>query len=186
VLAYLASLAAACPRLALPANLLPSAERTSSSRLIYAPTLALGAILIAGLAALGVHTRWEDAKYLALLQSETARLENPARLVSQLEQHSIATRARIDLLDRFAVRTQTDLDALREATRLIPPPAWLNTLELTRTSLVVAGEADQASGLLKAIDSSQQFRNSEFLIPISRVGTAEVFRIRSAREGAGQ
>lgn len=184
LLAYLAALTSACPRLALPANLLPSSHRSTSSRLIYVPTIALGLLLIAGLVALGFYTRYEDSKYLALLQAETQRLEPRARLLSQLEQRTTATRARIDLLDRFAVRTRTDLDALREATRLIPPPAWLNTLELTRTSLVIAGESDQASGLLKAIDSSAQFQNSEFLIPISRVGNVEVFRIRSAREGA--
>ncbi len=185
-LAYLAALTAACPRLALPANLLPAAQRSTSSRLIYAPTLALGVLLIAGLAALGLYTRYEDAKYLKIVQTETARLEPRAKLVSQLDQRAAGARSRIDLLDRFASRTKNDLDALREATRLIAPPAWLNTLELTRTSLVVAGEADQASGLLKAIDSSAQFQNSEFLIPISRVGNQEVFRIRSAREGATQ
>ncbi|MBL8175025.1 MAG: hypothetical protein JNK48_10160, partial [Bryobacterales bacterium] len=74
LLAYLAALSAACPRLALPANLLPAAQRSTSSRLIYLPTVALGLLLIAGLAALGFYTRYEDARYLALVQAETARL----------------------------------------------------------------------------------------------------------------
>lgn len=184
VMAYLAGLAAACPRLGLPANLLPAAERSSSSRLIYVPTLALGAILVLGLAALGVHTRWEDAKYLALLDAEIARLEPRARLIAKIEERTTQMRARADLLDRFASRTKADLDALHEATRLIAPPSWLNTLELTRTSMVVAGETEQASGLLKAIDGSAQFQNSEFLIPIARGNNVEMFRIRAAREGA--
>lgn len=186
VLAYLAALTAACPRLALPANLLPTAQRSTSSRLIYVPTIALGLLLIAGLAALGLYTRYEDAKYLELVQAETARLEPRAKMVMQLEQRTAAARARMELLDRFAVRTKTDLDALRETTRLIPPPAWLHTLELTRTAMVVGGESEQASGLLKAIDSSALFQNSEFMIPINKVGNVEVFRIRSAREGVTQ
>ncbi|MBL8174943.1 MAG: PilN domain-containing protein, partial [Bryobacterales bacterium] len=103
-----------------------------------------------------------------------------------LEQRTAATRARIELLDRFAARTKADLDALRETTRLIPPPAWLNSLELTRTTMMVGGESDQASGLLKALDSSALFQNSEFMIPINKVGNVEIFRIRSAREGVTQ
>lgn len=185
-MAYLAALTSACPRLGLPANLLPTAQRSTSSRLIYVPTIALGVLLIAGLAALGFYTRYEDAKYLDLLQTETARLEPRARMVMQLEQRTAAARARMDLLDRFAGRTKTDLDALRETTRLIPPPAWVHSFELTRTALVVGGEADQASGLLKALDSSALFQNSEFMIPINKVGNVEVFRIRSAREGVTQ
>jgi hypothetical protein len=50
--------------------------------------------------------------------------------------------------------------------------------------MVVAGEADQATGLLKALDSSPQFESSEFLVPLNRIGNTEIFRIRSAREGA--
>jgi hypothetical protein len=37
--------------------------------------------------------------------------------------------------------------------------------------------------LLKAIDSSPQFQNSEFVVPLSRIGNVEIFRIRAAREG---
>ncbi|MBV6431033.1 MAG: hypothetical protein IANPNBLG_01155 [Bryobacteraceae bacterium] len=185
-LAYLASLAAACPRFALPVNLLPSAQRSSSSRLIYAPTLALGALLALALAALGFYHRYEDRRYIDALNAEIKLLEPRAKLLAQLDRRIAQARERISLLDQFQSRTKSDLDALREATRVITAPAWLNTLELSRTGLVVAGESDQATGLLKALDSSPQFRNSEFVIPISRVGNVEVFRIRAAREGAAQ
>lgn len=182
-LAYLAALAAACPRLALPINLLPAALRVQSSRWIYVPTIVLGTLLIAGLAALGVYSRYEDSKYLKAIESEIASLEPRARLVSQFDARTAQARKQIEMLDRFQLRTKTDLDALREATKVIAPPAWLNTLELSRSAMVVAGEADQATGLLKALDGSPQFHNSEFLVPLSRTGNTEIFRIRSAREG---
>lgn len=185
-LAYLASLSAACPRLGLPANLLPSAQRSTSSRLIYVPTAVLGGLLVIGLVALGVFHRYEDQKYLTALQSEIASLEPRVKRLSQLDQRMEQASARLRLLDTFAGRTKSDLDALREATRVIAPPAWLHTLELSRTSLVVGGEADQATGLLKALDGSKQFENSEFLVPLSRVGPVEVFRIRSVREGGAR
>ncbi|MBL8234137.1 MAG: hypothetical protein JNL98_36915 [Bryobacterales bacterium] len=185
-LAYLAALAAACPRLALPINLLPASMRVQSSRWIYVPTIILGVLLIAGLAALGMYSRYEDQKYLKALEAEIASLEPRAKMVSRLDSRTEQARKQVELLDRFQSRTKTDLEALREATKVIAPPAWLNTLELSRTAMVVAGEADQATGLLKALDSSPQFQGSEFLVPLSRMGNTEVFRIRSAREGAEQ
>ncbi|MBI3682401.1 MAG: hypothetical protein HY235_18635 [Acidobacteria bacterium] len=183
-MAYLAALAAACPRLALPANLLPAAQRSTSSRVIYAPTLALGLLLLLGLGVFGLYGRYEDQRYLKALESEIAQLEPRARMVAQLDQRIEKARARIRLLDQMQSRTKAGLDALAEATRLIAPPAWLNTLELTPTTLLVAGEADQAAGLLKAIDSSPLFQNSEFMVPLTRVGNVEIFRLRAAREGA--
>jgi hypothetical protein len=183
-LAYLAALAAACPRLALPVNLLPAALRVQSSRWIYVPTAVLGVMLIAGLAALGVYSRYEDSKYLKAIEAEIASLEPRAKLVSQLDARTSEARKQIELLDRFQSRTVADLEALREATKVIAPPAWLNTLELSRTAMVVAGEAEQATGLLKALDNSPQFESSEFLVPLNRIGNTEIFRIRSARQGA--
>lgn len=184
--AYLAALAAACPRLALPVNLLPLAERVQNVRWIYVPTIVLGVLLIAAFAAIGFYGRYEDQKYLHALDAEIASLEPRSRRVAQLDQRADQLKARIQLLDRFQTRTKADLDALKETNRVIPPPAWLNTLELTRTGMVVAGEADQATGLLRALDNSPHFQASEFLIPLSRVGNVEVFRIRSLREGAVQ
>lgn len=181
--AYLAAMASACPRLALPVNLLPMAQRTTSSRLIYLPTIILGAFLVLGFASMGIYQRYEDRKYLAVLQAEIHSLEPKAQRLTQLDSLIAATRVRMQQLDAFQERTKTDLDALGEVTRIVAPPAWLNTFEMGRTSLVIAGEADQATGLLKALDTSPQFQNSEFLVPLSRVGTVEIFRIRSAREG---
>ncbi|MBI3210449.1 MAG: hypothetical protein HYZ37_16315 [Candidatus Solibacter usitatus] len=180
---YLASLAAACPRLSLRVNLLPLAQRGSSSRWIYAPALALSVLLVIALATLGLYSRYRDSQYLAALNGEIQSLEPKARQLAALDRKLEQSRARMHLLDRFQNRTKQDLDALREATRVIAPPAWLNTLELGRATLVVSGEADQATGLLKALDSSPQFQNSEFMVPLSRVGTVEIFRIKSAREG---
>jgi hypothetical protein len=55
---YASALTAACPWLALPANLLPMAQRTSSSRAVYVPTLALASLLVVALATLAVYAEW--------------------------------------------------------------------------------------------------------------------------------
>ncbi len=52
----------------------------------------------------------------------------------------------------------------------MPPPIWLNTLEINRTQVTVAGETDQAAPLLKQIDASPFFEQSEFSMQPMRDG----------------
>ena len=103
--------------------------------------------------------------------------------MDQAEQRIEEQRARIQLLASIRRRTEADLDSLNELTRLVKPPVWLDMLELRRDSIVIHGEADQAAPLLEMLDASPQFRDSEFTTPISRSGKAEIFRLRSTREG---
>jgi general secretion pathway protein L len=93
------------------------------------------------------------------------------------------TRARLALLDEFRSRAHADLNALQELTRLLPPPGWLQNMQMTRGAIVIQGEAEQAAALLKLIDGSPYFRDSEFTQPISRTAAGESFGIRANREG---
>lgn len=182
-LSYAAALAGARPALALPLNLLPAEHRASGSRAVYLPTVILLALLAAAGVGLAAVSPIEDRRYLAALRAEIARLEPQARKAAELDQAVQAARARAQLLDDFRRRSKADLDLLAELTRLLAPPAWLNQLELTRDSVTLAGDAEQAAGLLKLLDESPLLHNSEFTMPIARVGEAEAFRIRSLREG---
>ncbi len=182
-LAYTAALAGACPWLALPANLLPVEARQTSSRAIYIPTLALAGALLIVMAALAISGTLENRRYLARLEAEIAQLEPQARRLAQMEAQTVAARARTQLIDDFRRRSNGDLDALGELTKLLAPPVWLNGLDLTRNAANLAGEAEQAAGLLKTLDASPLFQNSEFTMGITRVAGGEAFRIRTQREG---
>jgi hypothetical protein len=183
-LPYATALAGACPRPALKANLLPPELRSGSSRLVYAPTAVLAALLLLCLAALGMQAPLDDRSYLAALESETARLQPAAMQADRLDQAIAGARNRSLVLDEFRMRSKSDLDALNELTTMIPTTAYVNSLELTRTSLTIAGEAEQAAGMLKLIDGAAAFQNSEFTIPLGRTVSGEIFRIRAARKGA--
>jgi len=183
-LAYAGALTAACPRLALRANLLPETLRAASSRARFIPTAALAITLLALGAAVVVQGKLEERRYLENLQREIAKLEPRAAKAAGAEQATEATRARVQLLDDFRSRTQADLDLLQELTKLLPPPGWLSALEITRDSVSLSGEAEQAATLLKTLDNSALLRNSEFTMPIARTRGAEIFRIRAQQEGA--
>jgi hypothetical protein len=180
-LAYAASLAGACPRLAKAANLLPEERRSSNSRMIFAPTAALAAslLLVAG-AVLG-YSRIEEKRYLKTLAAESAKLEPQVSRIAEIDRALENARARARMLEEFRGRSKHDLDTLNELTRLLEPPIWTNYTELLRDSVTIAGEAEQAAPLLKLMDSSRYFRDSSFAIPIARMASSEVFRIRAAR-----
>jgi len=181
-LPYATALAGACPRLAPSVNVLPPEHRRSSSRSLFLPTIALAILLAAALAATAAYSRIANRRYLQSLQAEISRLEPQARRAAALDQEINNTRARARLLDQYRGLTQADLDALREITKILEPPAWTNSINLTREQARISGEAPQAAPLLRALDASPLFENSEFMTGIGRGNGTETFQIRTSRE----
>jgi hypothetical protein len=182
-LPFVAALAAACPHLALPLNLLPVEQRASSSRALWIPTAVAGGLVLVAAAALAAYPSFEDSRYLRSLNADIAKVTPQAMAAAKLDKDIETTRQRTLLLDQVKKRTKADLDIVREMTKVLPPPIWLNTLELNRAQVTVAGETDQAAVLLKQIDASPFFEASEFSMQPMRTATGESFRIRTNREG---
>jgi hypothetical protein len=180
--AYAAALTSACPRLSLALNLLPVERRTLGSRAMWIPAVALAVIVLALFAVWLIVPSYQDRRYERALEKEIAQVEPGARRAAAVERQIDTVRKRTVLLDDFRKRSKNDMDVLIEMTRLLPPTVWLNNLELNRTQVFVAGEADQAAPLLKLIDGSPYFEASEFLVPPIRSANGETFRIRTNRE----
>lgn len=183
---YATAVVAACPRLGLHVNLLPAERRAASSRLMFVPALVLGLLLVAGAIALAIYSHQEDKKYLARLQGEIANLDPQAREPMRMDKAVDQARARTLLLDQFRKRTRDDMDALAELTKILEPPAFLHSLEMTRDSVRMNGEGPQAAGMLRALDKSPLFEGSEFSAPLSRTQTGDIFGVRTRREGLGR
>ncbi len=182
-LAAAAAIAAACPRHSLPLNLLAEAERSATSRWALAPTAALALILIAMTGMLVGHDGYADRRYAAALEAEIARIAPVAARASGGERAIERARARVALLDEFRSRTHADLNAFQELTRLLAAPAWLQAMLISRGAIAIQGETEQAAALLKLLDGSPYFRDSEFTQPMSRTPSGETFGIRANREG---
>lgn len=177
---YAAAVAAATPHFAPAVNLLPPELRKSTSRAMLVPSIVLAAALAAIAISMLVYSRIADRNYLKGLEAEIARLEPRARRAAALDKEIGKARSRAQLLDEIRGRTLADLDALNELTRLIAPPAWSNAVDMARDSVRVSGEASQASGLIKIIDSSPLFQGSEFSV-VQRTANSESFQIRTNR-----
>lgn len=181
-LSYAAALAGACSHLFLPLNLLPVEMRASNSRALWIPTGVAAGLALMAAAALAAYPSFEDRRYLHSLNAEIETIQPQAVLAARLDQEIETARQRTILLDQIRKRSKLDIDVVGEMTKILPPPIWLNTLEITRTQVTVAGETDQAAPLLKQIDASPYFEASEFSMQPMRTQTGEAFRIRSNRE----
>jgi Tfp pilus assembly protein PilN len=183
-LAFAAALASSAPLAARFANLLPADRRASHSRSRLLIPITLAALVVIALAVVFVLLPFlSERRYVRDLMAEQRKLEPGALRVQSLDKNIAAHRARVDALDDFRRRPQADLDVLNEIARLLPPPVWTNSIEIYPDSVVIAGEADQAAPLLKLLDSSPLFQQSEFVMSVTRNGQAELFRIKSLRRG---
>lgn len=182
-LAYAAAVSSACRPHPLAVNLLPREQRQFTSRLRFVPAITLASLALLLFIAVIVYPRYADAQYLGMLRAEIRKLEPPARKAVELDRKIAITRNRAQTLDSFRARTREDLEAMSEATKLLTPPTWLTSLQLSRDSFAVSGEAEQAAALLKVLDGSHQFHGSAFSIPITRGQNGDLFTIRSARQG---
>jgi hypothetical protein len=182
-LPYAAALSAACPHLSLALNLLPAELRASNSRGWWIPTAAAFALVVMAAAALAAYPTIEDRRYLRTLNAEIEKIKPQALLAAKLDKDIESARRRTSVLDQLRRQTKLDIDVVGEMTRILPPPIWLNGLEINRSQVSVAGETDQAAPLLKQIDASPFFEASEFSMQPIRIQTGgEAFRIRTNRE----
>jgi Tfp pilus assembly protein PilN len=178
---YAASLAGACPRLAVAANMLPEEKRRNNSRLMFVPSAILAVLLLLAAGAVFGYTKIEERRYLETLEAESARLQPQVKRIAALDKSLELARARVRLLDEFRGRSKYDLDTLNELTKLLAPPIWTQGIDLSRDAASLSGEAEQAAPLLKLLDSSPYFRDSSFSIPIVKAAKSEMFHIRTLR-----
>lgn len=185
-LSYAAALAGASPLRGLSVNLLPRELRRSASRLRYVPTAVMASVvLLLGIAVLA-YPSYADRQYVGLLEARIRVYAPLAKKAADAERDAAKDRNRSQTLDNFRQQTRQDLDALSELTHLMAPPTWVNSMQLTRTSVSLSGETNQAAELIKLLDGSRQFQASGFSLPLQKTAGGEAFAIRSARKGGGQ
>jgi Tfp pilus assembly protein PilN len=175
--AFAVALESACPRLGWRANLLPPERRKSDSRWMYAPTAALTLVLLLLGIAFAVRPLIQDRRYLAALESESARLEQIVRNVEQTEGQSGHARRRLAHLQETRKRAEADLKALRELSELIPNDTWLQSLEINDNGAQLAGEAPAAAPLLGVLNGSKGLTEAAFTSSLTKTPAGERFQI---------
>ncbi len=183
-LPFAAALCSACPRSSLSLNLLPAERRHGGSRLRWIPTGVLAAGVLALAAWLALFPAYENRKYLKSLEQQIAAATPAANRASAIDKQVDDMRQRMQLLDHLRAQPKADMDIVAELTRILPPPTWVNLMQLSAKQVLVGGETPESAPLLSLLDASKLFEASEFQGSPSRLaGGGEQFRIRTNREG---
>lgn len=125
---------------------------------------------------------FENRRFGRSLQAQIAAVMPQADRAGQIDKETADDERRIQLLDDFRRRPKADMDVLAELTRILPPPTWLKSMEISPAQVIFDGETDQAAPLLKVIDTSPLFQSSEFQMgPVPMPGGA-MFRIKAIRK----
>jgi general secretion pathway protein L len=182
-LSYAAAVSSASVLHPISLNLLPPEQRRSASRLRYVPTVALGTIVLFLAIASLAYPRYSDNRYFEQLQAQIRTLDPLARRAAEAERQTANARSKAQTLDAFRLHTREDLDALNDLTHLLAAPSWLDSMQLTRTSISISGQTQQAAELIKLLDVSSHFQGSAFSLPLQKSAGGEVFSIRTTRKG---
>lgn len=178
---YAAALLSASHLAAAPLNLLPKAERAANSRLMYAPTAVLAALLLLCAIVYRVQASLDRQSYRRRIDLLIAQTEPNALRTQALRQETGDAISKIAEIDKFRDQSRADLRALNELSRVLAAPAYLATLDLSRSGIAISGHAKSAAGLLKQVDSSSQFQNSAFMGDIATGPDGESFRLKADR-----
>ncbi len=179
-LPYATALAGACPRLAPSANVLPPEHRRFNSRAVFIPSIVLAALVLLVAGGMMLYSKYAERQYLTQLQAEINRLAPMKQRADALDRQTDQDRLRMRMLDQYRGQTRYDLDTLNELTRLVEPPAWTNSVQLTRENVTLNGEGPQPTTLVKTLDSSPFFKNTN-LPPYQKAGNVYQFQIMTNR-----
>jgi Tfp pilus assembly protein PilN len=128
-----------------------------------------------------VYSRYADRQYLHELESEIAKLQPQASRSAALERQSENLIARKRLLEQYRGFTRYDLDTLNELTHLLEAPAWANSIDLSRDTLHMGGEAPQPTKLVPILDASPFFKDANLDQQAHTAAGAEQFVISAKR-----
>jgi hypothetical protein len=177
---YATALAGAFPRLAPAANVLPPAYRRYTSRAVFIPSIVLAALAVLVSGSMALYGNWSQKQYLQQIRTQIDALEPLRKRADMLQRQTQEARAKAEVLDNFRQQTKKDLEALNELTRLIEPPAWTNSIVMSRGEVRIGGEAPQTPALVKILDGSGYFERTEVLVS-GPSGKGEMFQLRSSR-----
>lgn len=161
------------------ANLLPPQLRPS-----LAPTVALlyGLLALTPLlllaAALAVPI-WQKSQVAEALTRQAAVARREADAVDRLRGELEAVRAEYQFPLERKYRHPAALAVLEEATRILPDGTWVSQLEIKGGEVVMSGETDTSSTLIRLFEGSDLLEEASFRSPLVK-GRTNVERFQLA------
>lgn len=156
-------------------NLLPEEERQAFDE---GPSIATWVLLAASVVLLlvwGASAMVKDVMLRRQIQARLEQLEPDVREVKTIQNEIDELQHQVDILGATPEGRVTTL--LKELAELIPPDAYLTTLNLRGGRLTLDGQARSASDIITALEKSKRFKNVTFSSPTTRQGDKERFAL---------
>lgn len=161
-------------------NLLPAEKRVSRSHWAQTAAYALAALVVLLAVVWGTTGLVQDRLYAAAVNRQVQTLAPRVQYLDKLETHQKQMLQKLEIIQNERDDVTHKLDAVQELTRLLPPTAWVQSLQFTEKQVAFSGVAESASGILQSLNQSSYFQQPEFVAPISKNQEGkEVFQIRA-------
>jgi Tfp pilus assembly protein PilN len=154
-------------------NLIPAPERFRRNHLRYAPTYALGAALAVVAVLLFLREPYQWSVYGGELDSEIAALKPAVDAVAAQEDKLKRATSAYEVLKARVDARDTNLEALRELARILPPDSWISGYSAQGRTLTISGFAPSASAVQKVLEESAVFEDVQFASPVTRDGSGK-------------
>lgn len=148
------------------ANLLPTHLRAGTSlptTFVYI-LLALVPVLLLG-AAMAIPV-WQKSEITLALDSEMAEARKRAAAIDALRQNLDQASAEYQFLLEKKMRRPATVAILEEVTRLLPDDTWVNQLEVKGQEVVLSGETNSSSSLVRVMGKSRLMEDAGFRSPL--------------------
>ena len=145
----------------LPLHLRPG--RSWGGGLLYVVLALVPLLLFLGVLAVPL---WQKREVVLALQAELSKVRVSAEAIDGLRQSlDQASAEYVFLLERKLRRPGTVM-LLEDLTRLLPDDTWLNQLEIKLPEVVLSGETQSSSTLIRTLDKSAHLKDSGFRSPL--------------------
>jgi len=176
------------------ANLLPPEARARTTLATKWRYAGMALITIALLGATLAIPLWQKRAAVIVLNGEAANMKQQAQAVDDL-QHSLAkASAEYQYLLERKFKRPAKVALVEEVTRLLPDDTWLSSLEVKANEVVLNGETNSSTKLIRLMEGSSLIQDAAFNSPVvkDRNNNLERFRLSakiketSAAEALGQ
>jgi general secretion pathway protein L len=154
---------AATPRYA---NLLPLHLQTGTSlpvKLAYALAALVPLLLLAAALAIPV---WQKSEVAVALEADVAQARKRAAAIDALRQELDRASAEYQFLLEKKMQRPATVAILEDVTRLLPDDTWLNQLEVKGQEVILSGETNSSSSLVRVVDKSRLMEEASFRSPL--------------------
>jgi Tfp pilus assembly protein PilN len=111
------------------------------------------------------------------IEGRVAALKDEAESLITLRQGNSEIRDRLEAWGKRLSGHMPATEVLGEVTRLLPPEAWLESLQIQDGKVILNGNAPSATFVLEQLENSAVFEGARFDAPVTSLGQQEVFRI---------